>query len=121
MSAAHDLGADVAARLAAARAQLHEPGDYLCFEEDRRLVVVALQEGRTRLGRSLVADVRFEDPTVSRRHALIVRRPGRVHLLDDRSHYGVFVNGVRVDSAPLADGDEITLGRRRMLFVTVAG
>ena len=51
----------------------------------------------TRIGRSLAADVRFDDPTVSRRHALIVRHPDGVRLLDDRSLNGVFVNGARVD------------------------
>jgi len=47
--------------------------------------------------------VRFDDPTVSRRHALIVRHADGVRLLDDRSLNGVFVNGSRVDGRVLAD------------------
>ncbi len=41
--------------------------------------------------------MRFDDPTVSRRHALVVRQPDGVRVLDDRSLNGVFVNGERVE------------------------
>jgi len=71
-------------------------------------------------GRSLAADVRFDDPTVSRRHALIVRQADGVRVLDDRSLNGVFVNGERVEWRALSDGDEIVVGRYRMTFVTIA-
>ncbi len=74
----------------------------------------------TRIGRSLAADVRFDDPTVSRRHALIVRQPDGVRLLDDRSLNGVFVNGARVEGKALQDGDEIIVGRYRLRFVRIA-
>ena len=63
--------------------------------------------------------MRFDDPTVSRRHALIVRHPDGVRLLDDRSLNGVFVNGARVDGKALQDGDEIIVGRYRLAFVSV--
>ncbi len=65
--------------------------------------------------------MRFDDPTVSRRHALIVRQPDGVRLLDDRSLNGVFVNGTRVDGRTLSDGDEIIVGRYRLMFLTVPG
>ncbi len=64
--------------------------------------------------------MRFDDPTVSRRHALIVRHPDGVRLLDDRSLNGVFVNGARVDGKVLQDGDEIIVGRYRLSFVRVS-
>ena len=64
--------------------------------------------------------MRFDDPTVSRRHALIVRQPDGVRLLDDRSLNGVFVNGSRVEGKALEDGDEIIVGRYRLTFVRVA-
>ncbi len=69
------------------------------------------------MGRSLAADVRFDDPTVSRRHALIVRQPDGVRVLDDRSLNGVFVNGERVEWRELQDGDEIVVGRYRLAFL----
>ena len=81
--------------------------------------IVPLTREWTRIGRSLAADVRFDDPTVSRRHALVVRQPDGVRVLDDRSLNGVFVNGSRVDGQLLRDGDEIVVGRYRLLFVTM--
>jgi pSer/pThr/pTyr-binding forkhead associated (FHA) protein/predicted RNA-binding Zn-ribbon protein involved in translation (DUF1610 family) len=108
-----------AARLATARAQIDQPGDYLYYEESGELRAVALTREWTRIGRSLAADVRFDDPTVSRRHALIVRHPDGVRLLDDRSLNGVFVNGARVDGKALEDGDEIIVGRYRLSFISV--
>jgi DNA-directed RNA polymerase subunit RPC12/RpoP len=108
------------ASLAAAREQIEQPGEYLCYEEGGELRTVALTREWTRIGRSLAADLRFDDPTVSRRHALIVRHPDGVRLLDDRSLNGVFVNGARVDGKVLHDGDEIVVGRYRLAFVSVA-
>jgi len=107
------------AHLAQARARIEEPGEYLCYEENYEVRMVALTREWTRIGRSLAADVRFDDPTVSRRHALIVRHPDGVRLLDDRSLNGVFVNGARVDGKALRDGDEIIVGRYRLMFMSV--
>jgi len=97
--------------LAKARDGIEQPGEYLFYEEGEQLHTVALTREWTRIGRSLAADVRFDDPTVSRRHALIVRQPDGVRLLDDRSLNGVFVNGAAVEWGPLADGDELAVGR----------
>jgi predicted RNA-binding Zn-ribbon protein involved in translation (DUF1610 family) len=111
---------DTPVRLAEARGRLQEPGEYLVYEEGGELVTVPLTREWTRIGRSLAADIRFDDPTVSRRHALIVRHPDGVRLLDDRSLNGVFVNGARIDGRALQDGDEIIVGRYRLSFVRVA-
>ncbi len=97
--------------------QLGEPGQYLAYQEDGSVVVVALKREWTRIGRSLVADVRFDDPTVSRRHALIVRQADGVRVLDDRSLNGVWVNDERVEWSELHHGDEIVVGRHRVLFL----
>jgi len=87
----------------------------LAFEYEGKPVVHPLPEGWTRIGRSTLADVRLSDPTVSRRHALIVRTdPDGLRALDDRSLNGLFVNGNRVDWARLADGDELEVGRFRL-------
>ena len=106
--------------LAEAREALERDGDYLAFD-DGGLRVTGLGEGWTRIGRSLSANVRFDDPTVSRRHAMLHRDAGVVRILDDRSLNGVFVNGERVDLRELEDGDEITIGRFRLYFITVSG
>jgi predicted nucleic acid-binding Zn-ribbon protein len=111
---------DHEALLAEARDRIEQPGEYLCFSEGNQTRTVALSREWTRIGRSLAADVRFDDPTVSRRHALIVRQPDGVRVLDDRSLNGVFVNGERIDGKLLGDGDEIIVGRYRLSYVVVA-
>jgi len=104
--------------LADARMQIDEPGDYLAFEDLGELRLVALEREWTRIGRSLAADIRFDDPTVSRRHALIVRHPDGVRVLDDRSLNGVFVNDERIECRTLEDEDEIVVGRYRLSFLS---
>jgi DNA-directed RNA polymerase subunit RPC12/RpoP len=115
----HEVGA-VPDWLEDARAALVRPGDYLAFEDDERVRVVPLQEGWTRIGRSLSAHIRFDDPTVSRRHALLYCDSDGARILDDRSLNGVFRNGERVELAELDDGDEIDIGRFRMFFMCLA-
>jgi len=111
---------DREALLAEARELVDGPGEYLAWREGDIVRVAGLEREWTRIGRSLAADVRFDDPTVSRRHALIVRQPDGVRVLDDRSLNGVFVNGERVEWRELHDGDEIVVGRYRLTFVEAA-
>ena len=99
-----------------ARGNLAAPGKYLAYEDSGRRIVVPVAREWTRIGRSLAADVRFDDATVSRRHALIVAQADGVRVLDDRSLNGVYVNGRRVEWSPLADGDEIVVGRHTIHF-----
>jgi predicted RNA-binding Zn-ribbon protein involved in translation (DUF1610 family) len=102
------------------RDALSEPGQYLTYRmADEDVRVFALQREWTRIGRSLAADIRFDDPTVSRRHALIVRQPDGLRVLDDRSLNGVFVNGERVEWSTLADRDEVVIGRHHLHYFDV--
>jgi predicted nucleic acid-binding Zn-ribbon protein len=106
--------------LAEARDALVSNGDYVAFERDGRVNVIPLQDGWTRIGRSLSAHVRFDDPTVSRRHALLHSDQTGARVLDDRSLNGVFLNGERVDWHELEDGDEIMIGAFRLYYMHVA-
>jgi predicted RNA-binding Zn-ribbon protein involved in translation (DUF1610 family) len=101
-----------------ARDALVADGDYIAFE-DGHSRVVPLQNGWTRVGRSLSAHIRFDDPTVSRRHALIHRDRTGTRILDDRSLNGVFLNGQRVDWRELEDGDEVAIGAFRLYFIRI--
>jgi len=103
-----------------AREAMTVPGKYIAYEEGTRHVVVPVQREWTRIGRSLAADVRFDDATVSRRHALIVNQTDGTRVLDDRSLNGVYVNGERVEWIALADGDEIMIGRHAIYFLDTA-
>jgi predicted nucleic acid-binding Zn-ribbon protein len=92
----------------------------VCRDEDGELLMFEIESGWTRIGRSVTADVRLDDPSVSRRHALVVSETGEaLRVLDDRSLNGVFVNGDLVEWGRLADGDELAIGRFR-LFVLEA-
>jgi hypothetical protein len=94
-----------------------DTGPCLAFNLDGEHITRELPIGWTRIGRSATADVRLDDPTVSRRHALIVRTAEGLRALDDRSLNGLFVNGRRVEWARLADGDELEVGRFRLYVV----
>jgi FHA domain len=106
--------------IAEARGALDSPGPHLAYEMDARRIVVPLEREWTRIGRSLAADVRFDDATVSRRHALIVSQADGVRVLDDRSLNGVYVNGRRVEWSALADGDRIAVGRHTLWFLVAS-
>jgi pSer/pThr/pTyr-binding forkhead associated (FHA) protein len=89
----------------------------LCREDDGEVLDFEIDQGWTKIGRSVAADIQLDDPSVSRRHALIVSEPGEsLRVLDDRSLNGVFVNGDLVEWGKLEAGDELTIGRYR-LFV----
>ena len=88
------------------------PGRYLAYLEEEEILILPIEQGWTRIGRSAVADIRLDDPSVSRRHALIVSEaPKSLRVLDDRSLNGVHLNGEQIEWARLADGDELTIGR----------
>jgi hypothetical protein len=102
--------------LQAARAMLPKPGRYLAWREDEgEIRIFPIAPGWTRIGRSAAADIRLDDPSVSRRHALIVSElPDTLRVLDDRSLNSVFLNGDPIEWARLGDGDELAIGRYRL-------
>jgi pSer/pThr/pTyr-binding forkhead associated (FHA) protein len=112
-----ELGTQEPAWLETARQSISVEGDYIAYADSDQMWVVPLRKDWTRIGRSLAADIRFDDPTASRRHALIHREEGIARILDDRSLNGVFLNGERVEWHELQDGDEIVVGRFRLYFV----
>ena len=99
-----------------ARALAEEEGPHLTYRTPSgELELVKLREGWTRIGRSAAADLRLDDATVSRRHALVVlTENGELRALDDRSLNGLLVNGEAVEWSPLSDGDELEIGSYRL-------
>lgn len=77
------------------------------------------------IGRSSEADLRLNDPGVSRRHALIAVSGSPEHpvitIEDLGSTNGVHVNGNRVTKATVGDGSRIEIGNTRMLIHRPAG
>ncbi|MGH2832622.1 MAG: FHA domain-containing protein [Solirubrobacteraceae bacterium] len=87
------------------------PGQYLTLEEGGQRRLLALEQEITHIGRGFHCELRLEDQSVSRRHAIIMRRLNSTRILDDRSSNGTYVNGRRINEASLTDGDVIVLGR----------
>ena len=112
---------DSAPWLDEAREALVAEGDYLAYDGGDRVQVIPLQDGWTRVGRSLSAHVRIDDPTVSRRHALFYRDDEGAKVLDDRSLNGVFRNGERVELSELEDGDTVGVGRFTLHYISLTG
>ena len=98
--------------LAQAREQQSSSGYCLAFQaDDGEIVSFPIERGWMRIGRSPNADLRLDDPSVSRRHALIVAEADKpLRVLDDRSLNGIFLNGETVEFGPLSDGDELAIG-----------
>jgi pSer/pThr/pTyr-binding forkhead associated (FHA) protein len=112
-SAVHDSIAslDHRSRRNAIPPEQANPGHYLLLENpDGESLLIGIEDRVTHVGRAATADLRFEDPRVSRRHAILVRYGRHVRVLDDRSSEGTFVNGTRVVATDLTDGDVVRLG-----------
>jgi len=69
------------------------------------------------IGRELANTLRLADPSISRHHAVIRRGQAGFEIQDLQSSNGVLLNGARVPSALLQDGDRITLGQMQLTFV----
>ena len=109
---------ELPAWLEAAQRALPRPGNHLVYHDGEGIETFTIERGWTRIGRSESADVNLDDPTVSRRHALIVAEPGKqLRVLDDRSLNGVLVNGVQTELKSLRHGDELAIGRFRLYFL----
>jgi hypothetical protein len=74
---------------------------------------------RTTIGRSPDCEIFLDDVTVSRRHAVLVRRDAGFFIEDLGSLNGTFLNRRRIESGPreLADGDELQIGKYRLTFL----
>jgi hypothetical protein len=108
--------------------------DVTVLEEDRAPVAAALQrfrlrmvkgvpaygvylvDGTAQVGRSEESDVFLVDPSVSRAHAVLETAGGAPLVRDLGSTNGTFVNGERIQSRRLQDGDELRFGNTQMRF-----
>ena len=77
-----------------------------------------VQGDRITVGRRPDCDVFLDDVTVSRDHAMIVRRGSDYFLDDCGSLNGTYVNRRRIDSHQLADGDELQIGKYKLAFLS---
>ena len=78
----------------------------------------ALDHERMTIGRRPDSDVFLDDVTVSRDHALLVKRGGDYYLDDLGSLNGTYVNRHRIESHRLEDGDELQVGKFKLTFLS---
>jgi pSer/pThr/pTyr-binding forkhead associated (FHA) protein len=76
-----------------------------------------LSGDRIAIGRSPEADVFLDDVTVSRNHALLVRRRDGLYLDDLGSLNGSYVNRHRIESHKLQAGDELQIGKYKLTYL----
>jgi pSer/pThr/pTyr-binding forkhead associated (FHA) protein len=76
-----------------------------------------LENERMSIGRTPDAAVFLDDVTVSRNHALLVRRKDGLYVDDLGSLNGTYVNRHRIESHRLADGDEIQIGKYKLSYL----
>ncbi len=77
-----------------------------------------LDEDVTTAGRHPESDIFLDDVTVSRRHAEFRRDGGHFSVRDVGSLNGTYVNRERIETATLAGGDEVQIGKFRLVFLT---
>jgi pSer/pThr/pTyr-binding forkhead associated (FHA) protein len=76
-----------------------------------------LDAERTTAGRRPDSDIFLDDVTVSRKHAEFIRKPGGAFVVRDvGSLNGTYVQRDRIDEIVLRDGDEVQIGKYRMVF-----
>ncbi len=105
----------------------HEVSDLPDLEPGTGMLVVVrgpnagsrflLDRERTNIGRHPDSDIFLDDVTVSRRHAIVSRSEEGMLVEDNGSLNGTYVNGDRVDERVLVTGDELQIGRFKVLFV----
>ena len=78
----------------------------------------ALSGERLTVGRRPDSDIFLDDITVSRDHAIIVRRGQDYYIDDGGSLNGTYVNRERIESHHLSDGDELQIGKYKLAFLS---
>jgi pSer/pThr/pTyr-binding forkhead associated (FHA) protein len=80
-----------------------------------------LEHDKTEAGRHPESDIFLDDITVSRRHAEFVRHGGDYVVRDVGSLNGTYVNRERIDEGRLRNGDEVQIGKFRLVFLSGVG
>jgi pSer/pThr/pTyr-binding forkhead associated (FHA) protein len=127
MAGSETVGANTAAYRISDSGEFEEVAPELGGERGATLVIragggragesFALTEPRLTVGRRPDSDVFLDDVTVSRDHAVVVRRGDDYYLDDCGSLNGTYINRERIESKRLSDGDELQIGKYKLAFL----
>ena len=102
--------------LAVALGELHETAMVVVKRGPNAGSKFVLEGEVTRAGRHPDSDIFLDDITVSRRHAEIHRAANGYIVRDAGSLNGTYLNRERIEEAPLSNGDELQIGKFRLVF-----
>lgn len=75
------------------------------------------EDDEASIGRSPGSDIFLDDITVSRNHALLIRKEDGYYIQDQGSLNGTYVNRARVETQILFDGDQLQIGKYKLTFI----
>lgn len=81
---------------------------------------IALDTDRVTIGRHPESDIFLDDITVSRRHAEVIRTESGHDVIDAGSLNGTYINRELVERGSLADGDELQVGKFKLVYVALS-
>lgn len=127
MAGSETVGANTAAYRISDSGEFEEVSAELSGGHGAKLVIRAgggragesflVEAARLTVGRRPDSDVFLDDVTVSRDHAVVVRRGDDYYLDDCGSLNGTYVNRQRIESQKLDDGDELQIGKYKLAFL----
>lgn len=117
-TAQYDLGETSERDTAAGQTQASATGPSLVIRTGGRAGDSFVLDGdRFTVGRDTDSDVFLDDVTVSRNHAVIVRRGDGLFIDDLGSLNGTYINRRRIESHELVDADELQIGKFKLTFL----
>ncbi len=97
------------------------PGMFVVRQGPKRGSRIHLDSEQITIGRHPDSDIFLDDVTVSRRHAEVRRVGDSFEVSDAGSLNGTYVNQARVENERLADGDELQVGKFKLVFISLSG
>ena len=91
--------------------------------KEREIKRINISQLETVIGRDPNCDLFIDNPAISREHASIIYRGGRFFIKDNNSSNGTFLNGEKLKEGEweIHDGDEIQIGKYKIIFSTAGG
>ena len=83
--------------------------EIILLHEDNIIHKYAIMQAETTIGRAAGSDILIENPGVSRHHAVIKEKAGKFFIEDKGSANGTFINGEKITTKELKDGDLIQI------------